>query len=212
MRAERRHYNPNSCGCSSSSFSMHWSRWMLLRWWSVVPLILSRQEVNDLSFLPVFRAFLTASIRNFNAPALRIVGMMSWWNTLVQFMLQFVSSFNKRPRRRRWIWIPIFYILFCAVKTQWKKLKTTPGQRWQAGAIEIVMQGRGWIDFTSGFVTGLWENTFFSTWGNNMDRGRKAMPVQNKACMARHVQRCQERHQQKVRSSFVLLRHASLSI
>ncbi|KAL7442307.1 hypothetical protein ACHAXH_006434 [Discostella pseudostelligera] len=32
-----------------------------------------------------------------------------------------------------------------------------------------------------------------------MDRGRKAMPVQNKACMARHVQRCQERHQQKLR-------------
>lgn len=32
-----------------------------------------------------------------------------------------------------------------------------------------------------------------------MDRGRKAMPVQNKACMERHVQRCQERHQQKLR-------------
>lgn len=32
-----------------------------------------------------------------------------------------------------------------------------------------------------------------------MDRGRKAMPVQNKACMERHVQRCQERHKQKVR-------------
>ncbi|KAL7535647.1 hypothetical protein ACHAWF_005225 [Thalassiosira exigua] len=32
-----------------------------------------------------------------------------------------------------------------------------------------------------------------------MDRGRKAMPVQNKACMTRHIQRCQERHQQKLR-------------
>lgn len=31
-----------------------------------------------------------------------------------------------------------------------------------------------------------------------MDRGRKAMPVQNKACMARHIRRCQERHRQKV--------------
>jgi hypothetical protein len=31
-----------------------------------------------------------------------------------------------------------------------------------------------------------------------MDRGRKAMPVQNKACMDRYVQRCQERHEQKV--------------
>ena len=31
-----------------------------------------------------------------------------------------------------------------------------------------------------------------------MDRGRKAMPVQNKACMDRYVQRCQERHKQKV--------------
>lgn len=34
-----------------------------------------------------------------------------------------------------------------------------------------------------------------------MDRGRKAMPVQNKACMERHVQRCQERHKQKVQHS-----------
>ncbi|KAL7536807.1 hypothetical protein ACHAWF_005563 [Thalassiosira exigua] len=32
-----------------------------------------------------------------------------------------------------------------------------------------------------------------------MDRGRKAMPVQNKACMTRHIQRCEERHQQKLR-------------
>ena len=32
-----------------------------------------------------------------------------------------------------------------------------------------------------------------------MDRGRKAMPVQNKACMTRHIQKCQERHQQKVK-------------
>eukprot|EP01082_Thalassiosira_pseudonana_P003442 g3271.t1 g3271 contig12:1750467-1751176(-) len=32
-----------------------------------------------------------------------------------------------------------------------------------------------------------------------MDRGRKAMPVQNKACMDRYVQRCQERHEQKLR-------------
>ncbi|KAL7543397.1 hypothetical protein ACHAXR_013323 [Thalassiosira sp. AJA248-18] len=37
-----------------------------------------------------------------------------------------------------------------------------------------------------------------------MDRGRKAMPVQNKACMARHIQRCQERHQQKVSSQWFL--------
>ena len=35
-----------------------------------------------------------------------------------------------------------------------------------------------------------------------MDRGRKAMPVQNKACMARHIQRNQERHQQKVSLPF----------
>eukprot|EP00985_Skeletonema_marinoi_P019423 scaffold11135_cov128-Skeletonema_marinoi.AAC.3 len=33
-----------------------------------------------------------------------------------------------------------------------------------------------------------------------MDRGRKAMPVQNKACMERHVQRCQERHKQKLQN------------
>jgi len=33
-----------------------------------------------------------------------------------------------------------------------------------------------------------------------MDRGRKALPVQNKACMARHIQRSQERHQQKLRN------------
>mmetsp|Transcript_3885 Transcript_3885/g.8666 ORF Transcript_3885/g.8666 Transcript_3885/m.8666 type:complete len:183 (-) Transcript_3885:2097-2645(-) len=32
-----------------------------------------------------------------------------------------------------------------------------------------------------------------------MDRGRKAMPVQNKACMERYIQRCQERHKQKLR-------------
>ena len=42
-----------------------------------------------------------------------------------------------------------------------------------------------------------------------MDRGRKAMPVQNKACMERYIQKCQERHKQKVcrhfQSSFFLL-------
>ncbi|KAL7511456.1 hypothetical protein ACHAXN_009533 [Cyclotella atomus] len=32
-----------------------------------------------------------------------------------------------------------------------------------------------------------------------MDRGRKAMPVQNKACMERYIQKCQERHKQKLR-------------
>lgn len=32
-----------------------------------------------------------------------------------------------------------------------------------------------------------------------MDRGRKAMPVQNKACMARHLKKCQDRHKQKLR-------------
>jgi phage terminase large subunit-like protein len=32
-----------------------------------------------------------------------------------------------------------------------------------------------------------------------MDRGRKAMPVQNKACMERYIRKCQKRHQQKVR-------------
>lgn len=36
-----------------------------------------------------------------------------------------------------------------------------------------------------------------------MDRGRKALPVQNKACHQRYVQRCQERHRQKVRKSLV---------
>ena len=33
-----------------------------------------------------------------------------------------------------------------------------------------------------------------------MDRGRKAMPVQNKACYERHIKKCQERHKQKVRN------------
>ena len=33
-----------------------------------------------------------------------------------------------------------------------------------------------------------------------MDRGRKAMPVQNKACNQRYLKRCQERHRQKVRT------------
>mmetsp|Transcript_22183 Transcript_22183/g.33071 ORF Transcript_22183/g.33071 Transcript_22183/m.33071 type:complete len:95 (-) Transcript_22183:45-329(-) len=32
-----------------------------------------------------------------------------------------------------------------------------------------------------------------------MDRGRKAMPVQNKACMKKYVKRCQDRHRQKLR-------------
>jgi len=32
-----------------------------------------------------------------------------------------------------------------------------------------------------------------------MDRGRKAMPVQNKACMERYRKKCQERHRQKLR-------------
>lgn len=32
-----------------------------------------------------------------------------------------------------------------------------------------------------------------------MDRGRKAMPVQNKACMERYVKKCQERHKAKLR-------------
>ena len=32
-----------------------------------------------------------------------------------------------------------------------------------------------------------------------MDRGRKAMPIQNKACYERHVKKCQDRHKQKVR-------------
>ena len=31
-----------------------------------------------------------------------------------------------------------------------------------------------------------------------MDRGRKAMPVQNKACNARYVKSCQEMHRKKV--------------
>ena len=31
-----------------------------------------------------------------------------------------------------------------------------------------------------------------------MDRGRKALPVQNKACNQRYIKRCQERHRQKV--------------
>ena len=38
-----------------------------------------------------------------------------------------------------------------------------------------------------------------------MDRGRKAMPVQNKACMERYIQKCQERHKQKVRPSVFLV-------
>mmetsp|Transcript_13225 Transcript_13225/g.24833 ORF Transcript_13225/g.24833 Transcript_13225/m.24833 type:complete len:187 (+) Transcript_13225:155-715(+) len=33
-----------------------------------------------------------------------------------------------------------------------------------------------------------------------MDRGRRAMPVQNKACNQRFIQRCQERHKQKLRN------------
>ena len=32
-----------------------------------------------------------------------------------------------------------------------------------------------------------------------MDRGRKAIPVQNKACMERHIRRCQELHKKKLR-------------
>ncbi|GFH51493.1 hypothetical protein CTEN210_07969 [Chaetoceros tenuissimus] len=32
-----------------------------------------------------------------------------------------------------------------------------------------------------------------------MDRGRKALPVQNKACNQRYIKRCQERHRQKLR-------------
>ena len=35
-----------------------------------------------------------------------------------------------------------------------------------------------------------------------MDRGRKAMPVQNKACMERYIKRCQERHRQKASASY----------
>lgn len=34
-----------------------------------------------------------------------------------------------------------------------------------------------------------------------MDRGRRAMPVQNKACNQRYIKKCQERHRQKVRKS-----------
>jgi hypothetical protein len=37
-----------------------------------------------------------------------------------------------------------------------------------------------------------------------MDRGRKAMPVQNKACMERYIQKCQERHKQKVSHVFFM--------
>lgn len=32
----------------------------------------------------------------------------------------------------------------------------------------------------------------------SMDRGRRAMPVQNKACYERHVQKCQDNHRQRL--------------
>ena len=38
-----------------------------------------------------------------------------------------------------------------------------------------------------------------------MDRGRKALPVQNKACNQRYIKRCQERHRQKVSQSEILI-------
>lgn len=38
-----------------------------------------------------------------------------------------------------------------------------------------------------------------------MDRGRKALPVQNKACNQRYIKRCQERHRQKVSSMKFLI-------
>lgn len=31
-----------------------------------------------------------------------------------------------------------------------------------------------------------------------MDRARRAMPVQNKACYERHVQKCQDNHRQRL--------------
>lgn len=31
-----------------------------------------------------------------------------------------------------------------------------------------------------------------------MDRGRRAMPVQNKACHERHVKKCQDNHRQRL--------------
>ena len=42
-----------------------------------------------------------------------------------------------------------------------------------------------------------------------MDRGRRAMPVQNKACNQRYIKRCQERHRQKVSSYKVSFRRIS---
>lgn len=45
-----------------------------------------------------------------------------------------------------------------------------------------------------------------------MDRGRKAMPVQNKLCNQRNIKRCQEMHRQKVRRLLLLLfRHFCLT-
>ncbi len=38
-----------------------------------------------------------------------------------------------------------------------------------------------------------------------MDRGRKAMPVQNKACMERYIRKCQKRHQQKVTTRVIII-------
>lgn len=34
--------------------------------------------------------------------------------------------------------------------------------------------------------------------GGNMDRGRRAMPVQNKPCYERHIQKCQFTHKQRL--------------
>ncbi|CAN0408644.1 unnamed protein product, partial [Ectocarpus sp. 13 AM-2016] len=31
-----------------------------------------------------------------------------------------------------------------------------------------------------------------------MDRGRRAMPVQNKACYERHVKKCQDNHRERL--------------